>query len=160
MAVLLALANELPVTEDLVAWMNSDDTIDYPDIERFDGWTAGLLRKCIEVYAAAGRMTPDALRKRAIVSATKEREEAENEERRLTELEKQWKLRLDREIRGRILLEPDVLDKVARYENGLERSLFRNLHELQRLQAARSGVAVTPPAAVDVDLSVHQDVNS
>ena len=44
---------------------------------------------------------------------------------------------------GTMLLEPYVLEKVARYENGLEWSFFRNLHELQRLQAARSGVAVT-----------------
>ena len=55
-----------------------------------------------------------------------------------------------------ILLEPDVLEKVARYENSLERSLFRNLHELQKLQAARSGVAVTLPVALDVDLHLHR----
>jgi len=104
-------------------------------------------------------MTPDALRRQTIVSLRKECEEAENEARRLTELEKQWKLRLDRKVRGLMLLEPDVLDKVARYEDGLERSLFRNLHELQRLQAARSGVVVAPPAAVDVDLTVHNEAN-
>jgi hypothetical protein len=56
-----------------------------------------------------------------------------------------------------ILLERDLLEKMARYENGLAGSLFRNLHELQRLPAARSGVDVTPPAAVDV--TVHHEGN-
>jgi hypothetical protein len=58
-----------------------------------------------------------------------------------------------------MLLPTDVLEKLARSENGLERSLFRHLQELQRLQAARSGAAVTPPAAVDVDLTVHHEGN-
>jgi hypothetical protein len=79
---------------------------------------------------------------------------------RLIERQQQWKLQMDRLIHGQMLLAPDLLDKVARYENGLERSLFRNLHELQRLQAARSGVAVTPPAALDVDMTVHHEGNS
>lgn len=37
-----------------------------------------------------------------------------------------------------------VLEKVARYESGLERSLFKNLHELQRLQAVRSPTRPNP----------------
>jgi hypothetical protein len=47
----------------------------------------------------------------------------------------------------------DMLTKLTRYETTLERSLYRALHELQRLQAARSGQSVAPPAAVDVTLS-------
>ena len=34
---------------------------------------------------------------------------------------------------------PDVYSKLRRYETGIERALFKNLHELQRLQAARFG---------------------
>jgi hypothetical protein len=35
----------------------------------------------------------------------------------------------------------------------IERSFYRALHELQRLQATRQGQAVALPAAVDVTLS-------
>jgi hypothetical protein len=43
---------------------------------------------------------------------------------------------------------------LSRYESTLERGLFKALHELQRLQAARQGEAVPLPAAVDVEVSV------
>lgn len=64
---------------------------------------------------------------------------------------------MDRKRRAALLPEGETLDKVSRYETTLERSLFRTLHELQRLQAARAGERVLPPAAVDVDLSVQRD---
>lgn len=47
----------------------------------------------------------------------------------------------------------DVFSKLTRYEAALERGLFRALHELQRLQAARAGERVPLPVAVDVELS-------
>jgi len=46
-----------------------------------------------------------------------------------------------------------IHSKMARYEAHLERVLHKNRHELQRLQAARQGQQVAPPAAVDVDVS-------
>jgi len=61
--------------------------------------------------------------------------------------------RLNKE-RGEALLPPEeTLEKVSRYETTLERSLFRTIHELHRLQATREGEPLLPPAAVDVDLS-------
>ena len=42
---------------------------------------------------------------------------------------------------------------LSRYEVTLERSLYKALHELQRLQAARDGQAVPLPVAVDVSVS-------
>jgi hypothetical protein len=48
----------------------------------------------------------------------------------------------------------NAFSKLSRYETTIERSLFKALHELQRLQAARgAGGNVSPPAAVDVDVS-------
>ncbi len=41
---------------------------------------------------------------------------------------------------------------LSRYEAGFERSFFKALHELQRIQARRQGEAVPYPAAVDVEL--------
>jgi len=43
--------------------------------------------------------------------------------------------------------------KVSRYETHLERSLFRSLHELQRLQEQRLGHPVPPPMALDMNVS-------
>jgi hypothetical protein len=54
----------------------------------------------------------------------------------------------------------DTFTKLSRYETAIERGLFRALHELQRLQAARGGATVSVPAVVDVDISVarsHED---
>ncbi len=48
----------------------------------------------------------------------------------------------------------NAFSKLARYETTIERSLYRALHELQRLQAARRAEgSATPPAALEVDIS-------
>jgi hypothetical protein len=48
----------------------------------------------------------------------------------------------------------NAFSKLSRYETGIERSLYKALHELQRLQAARRAEGnVPPPVAVDVDVS-------
>jgi hypothetical protein len=44
----------------------------------------------------------------------------------------------------------DTFSKLNRYETSLEKSLFKSLHELQRLQAVRAGSSLAPPVAVDV----------
>jgi hypothetical protein len=50
--------------------------------------------------------------------------------------------------------EANAFSKLSRYETNIERSLYKALHELQRLQAARRAEgSVPPPAAVDVDVS-------
>jgi hypothetical protein len=50
--------------------------------------------------------------------------------------------------------DPDALGKLRRYQTATENSLYRALHELQRLQAARQGSTVPAPAALDVGLSI------
>ena len=47
----------------------------------------------------------------------------------------------------------NALSKLSRYETSMERSLYKALHELQRLQAARQGKDVLVPLAVDIDVS-------
>lgn len=39
-----------------------------------------------------------------------------------------------------------------RYESSIERNIYKALHELQRLQAERSGQSVVPPLALDLDI--------
>jgi hypothetical protein len=48
----------------------------------------------------------------------------------------------------------NAFSKLSRYETTLERSLYKALHELQRLQVARRAESsIIPPMAVDVDIS-------
>ena len=49
----------------------------------------------------------------------------------------------------------NAFSKLSRYETTIERGLYKALHELQRLQAARRAEAnVVPPHAVDVNVDV------
>ena len=48
----------------------------------------------------------------------------------------------------------NAFSKLSRYEVPIERSLYKALHELQRLQADRRAEgSVPPPAALDIDVS-------
>jgi hypothetical protein len=50
--------------------------------------------------------------------------------------------------------EANAFSKLSRYETAIERSLYKALHELQRLQVARrANGSVTPPVALDVNIT-------
>lgn len=87
-----------------------------------------------------------------------------------------WRLRRLIEIEGKVLAEAarsnsfdcapgrafsgssgDKMMRVSAYEAKLDRQLFKTLHELQRIQAARRGMLVTPPDAIDVSVSTDHD---
>jgi hypothetical protein len=57
---------------------------------------------------------------------------------------------------GNILIRDhgDRFTRLYRYESAMERSLYKALHELQRLQAGRAGQLIPPPAAIDVDVDI------
>lgn len=46
----------------------------------------------------------------------------------------------------------NAMAKLTRYEASIERSFYKALHELQRMQAVRQGKEVPLPVAVDVDV--------
>jgi len=48
-------------------------------------------------------------------------------------------------------------DLFFRYETMLERSIYKALHELQRIQAARAGEKPPAPLAIDVDVSAIKE---
>ena len=54
----------------------------------------------------------------------------------------------------------DSIGRLAKYETALERRFLRLLHELQRLQAARTGQIVPAPAVVDVDVRGNERSNA
>lgn len=51
---------------------------------------------------------------------------------------------------GGLMYDPD---KYFRYEIMLERSIYKALHELQRLQAFRNGEKIPLPVAIDIDIN-------
>jgi hypothetical protein len=50
-----------------------------------------------------------------------------------------------------------TLANLSRHETALSRSFWRNLHELQRIQAIGAGERVVAPAILDVDVNIRQD---
>ena len=61
------------------------------------------------------------------------------------------KIGLEAAIETAHLTDSDT-EKVLRYLTAIERSFFRTLHEVQRLQAARNGESVPLPVALDVSM--------
>jgi hypothetical protein len=51
----------------------------------------------------------------------------------------------------------DTQERLLRHELTMERSFFRTLHELERLQARRQGFIVSPVPSVDLNISGAQD---
>jgi hypothetical protein len=112
--------------------------------EEFEGWTAGLLHRAVEqIASSADREGPEAVLEAAMRSAEwkvqKAKQSAEEVERDL-----------ERMGRERLLPDEKTLEKVARYEAHLSRGLYKALHELEALQARRTGGAA-PLARLDVD---------
>jgi len=48
----------------------------------------------------------------------------------------------------------DTYGRLSRHEAHIERGIYRALHEIQRLGAARQGRGLEPPRAVEVSLEV------
>jgi hypothetical protein len=112
--------------------------------EEFEGWTAGLLHRAVEqIASSADREGPEAVLEAAMRSAEWKVKQAKQT---AEEVERD----LERMSRERLLPDEKTLEKVARYEAHLSRGLFKALHELEALQARRTGGAA-PLARLDVD---------
>jgi hypothetical protein len=111
--------------------------------EDYDGWSAGAVRAGIEAIATATDEDPEELLEVATDSARRDiigkQQAAEQVERDLKRMS-----------RTRLLPDEKTLEKVARYEAHLSRGLYKAMHELEALQARRTGGA-TPLARLDVD---------
>ncbi len=93
-----------------------------------------------------------------IESTTTIKDEQKHQEALSRAQEMQAKLDAETTALGRAFMrdanEANAFSKLSRYEVALARSLYRALHELQRLRAPRRAEgSVTPPLAVDVDVS-------
>lgn len=84
-------------------------------------------------------------------------------ERAVMEYEKEeaiaWKFNFEKgEAHGmkkamKKMLVNDDIEKLVRYDVAIERSIYKALHELQRIQATRSGKNPSIPIAIDVDVA-------
>jgi len=111
--------------------------------EDYDDWTAGAVRAGIEAIASATNEDPEELLEVATDAA---RRSIIGKEQAAKQVEQD----LERMSRERLLPDAMTLEKVARYEAHLSRGLYKAMHELEALQARRSGGSV-PLARLDVD---------
>lgn len=58
----------------------------------------------------------------------------------------------DARIKAKNMLTNQGIETIQRYETTIERSLLKALHELERIQAKRSGKDVPLPSVVDVNI--------
>jgi hypothetical protein len=129
-----------------------EDELD--DAYSWDGWTAGMVRKELAELAYSIGIVPERLLTKALKKRRGIQEQTMDEVQRLEAtvkvLRRRVKAKEDRLKQERMLPEANTLQKITRYEAHLSRQLLQALHELQRLQAARSGHSVPLPAALDV----------
>jgi hypothetical protein len=97
---------------------------------------------CVEAFAAAASAAPEELLEAATEVAGYEARGAAIRKDKVEE-------EVSRKSRERILPADDALQKIARYEAHLSRQLYQALHELEALQARRSG-GNAPLARLDV----------
>lgn len=117
-----------------------------------DAMTAGALWEVIDGWARGQKKTKESVFAAGLARVRREKKALEEDlASRSAEL--------DRYRRTHLVPPAEVTDKIGRYEAHLERSLYRALHEVQRLQEARSGGG-RAPLALDVDLTVGRRVNA
>jgi len=114
-------------------------------VDDFNRWTAGILRGAWKVIATAAEMSLETLYAMAVTRARVELACAKADR-------KQVLTQLDRGRRLRLLPGSHDLEMIGRYESHIERGIYRALHELQRLQAARAG-HISDPLVMDVNIS-------
>jgi hypothetical protein len=126
----------------------------------WNGWTAGLLRKGLSCVAGAVGLALEKLLARATAKrqGTQEQHEAQAREleREVKRLRQRLRVQEDRLRQQRLLPDAKTLGTLTRYEAHLSRQMLQALHELQRLQAARAGEPVPPPAALDVTVDAGE----
>jgi hypothetical protein len=122
----------------------------------WDGWTADIVLRGVDVIAKTASWTGKKLLDRAIRDLTRQ---ISSDGEKLNKLEKQIiDIKRDTELeesqaRVRSLIpRGDSVEIVMKYEGHLHRQLTQTLHELERRQAKRSMNPPAPPTAFDVTI--------
>jgi hypothetical protein len=145
-----------PGDPDLLAGLGvPDDELDDP--WGWDGWTAGMVRLAVEQMAQECKTSAAKVLARALQGRQEAQDKGQEEVKRLQrearDLRRRVQAKEDRLRQQRMLADANTLDKVLRYESHVSRQMLQALHTLERLQAARVGEPVPPPAALDVTIS-------
>jgi hypothetical protein len=109
-------------------------------------WTGWQAWESIQAVSSAAGEEPMALLERARHEAWRRAFDAERKAEEIGRRVASMRV-------SRLLLGATSLQSITRYEAHLERSLYRALHEYQRLQGLRAGGKVPAPVVVDVDVS-------
>jgi hypothetical protein len=116
------------------------------------GWTAGVVCKGLTNMGV-----PDNLRERLVTEGqrfvARKRQETSALEKQAQTLRRRVRVLEQRKRQQRVLPDESTMNKVMRYEAHVSRQMLQALHTLERLQAARAGADVPPPAALDVTLN-------
>jgi hypothetical protein len=113
------------------------------DTAEWDSWTVGMVIEYVISMASPAGESPKELLEAATEKA---RLDVISAKQAVGRVEKDF----ERMSRERLLPDERTLEKVARYEAHLSRGLYKALHELEALQARRTGGAA-PLARLDVD---------
>jgi hypothetical protein len=130
-------------SEELLKSVSVSGLPDSDSWEGYEGWTAGLVRAVIEKITQATDEEPEELLEAATRSARWKAERSKLESEKVER-------HLQNKSRERLLPDDKTLEKVARYEAHLSRGLYKAMHELEALQARRTG-GTAPLARLDVD---------
>jgi hypothetical protein len=140
--------------EDLL-WYVHEQLAQTEDFERYcnqltapDVWQMGWIRQLIRGLCEKHRKPFDEFLRTLSTRAAEEHAKSLN-------TAKLAHASLEKYRREHLLPANEDLEKVQRYEAHLSRQFHRDLHELQRLQAARLGHPVPAPIAIDVDVSTE-----
>ena len=127
----------------------------------WSGWTAGLVREGCTRLATVTHLDRDELvactlaDNQEFVNSCRER--VQRWEQTVKDLRQQVQQEQLRQAVRFLLPDEATVNKLMRYEAHLTRQMLQALHTLERLQAARAGVPVMPPAALDVMVDVSGD---
>lgn len=153
-----AKASGVELWEELIKdsdnWTSTIDLSEIPDevgVDEWDGWTAGYLREILGQVAKKAGLSQGELVESLTSHLKEDLQEAKDTLEKAVRSLETWR-------KTHLLPDETTLDKVSRYETTLERSLFRTIHELQRLQAARSGEHVPLPAVVDGEVTLSREI--
>jgi hypothetical protein len=164
-ATVLEWCNDNVIPEEAAVDLSDDSflaRLDLPEEAADDcwdwgGWTVGLVRQGLDVLGTRAKMAPEKLQDSLIAVAGEyvadKREQVRGLEKQAQTLRRRVKALEQRKRQQRVLPDPDTLNKVMRYEAHVSRQMLQALHTLERLQAARAGADVPPPAALDLTLN-------
>jgi len=127
----------------------------------FDRWTVGHLHKFIEAHAAAMKMTAAKLLRLTVELGYEQLKNAVKAENESVKQRKRWDQLVQIENSVRTVLPLDMLERIGRLDDRLERSLFKTLREIKHEQAARSfTIPVVSVIDVGPDTSADQELTN